>query len=242
MNDLEIVYFLPVWFQSIRGVSAVGSGIRLLPTMLSMVVGTILGGITIQKIGYYTPFAIAGSYIMAIGAGLLTTLQVDTGMGKWIGYQVLFGFGLGLCFQAPNLAAQAVLPLEDVPVGSALMFFGQLLGAAVFISVEENVLDNQLAQRLSGLPGFDPSLITSSGATSLINSLPTNVREAVLSAYNEALRKVFQIGLIISCLAILGSVLLEWKSVLKKPEASAGDESNGAAEERKVGADDNGKL
>ncbi|MCJ1314764.1 hypothetical protein MMC15_000076 [Xylographa vitiligo] len=235
------IYFLPVWFQSINGVSAVESGIRLLPTMLSMVVGTISGGITIQKIGYYTPFAIGGSCIMAIGAGLLTTLQVDTDMGKWIGYQVLYGFGMGLCFQAPNLAAQTVLPLKDVPVGSSLMFFAQLLGAAVFVSVGENVLDNQLVQRLSGLPGFNSSLITSGGATSLINSLPANLRGAVLTDYNEALRKVFQIGLIVTCLTILGSAMLEWRSVLKKSEANAGDESNGAAEEKRVEAGDSVK-
>ena len=178
---------------------------------------------------------------MAIGAGLLTTLQVDTDMGKWIGYQVLYGFGMGLCFQAPNLAAQTVLPLKDVPVGSSLMFFAQLLGAAVFVSVGENVLDNQLVQRLSGLPGFNSSLITSGGATSLINSLPANLRGAVLTEYNEALRKVFQIGLIVTCLTILGSAMLEWRSVLKKSEANAGDESNGAAEEKRVGAGDSVK-
>jgi hypothetical protein len=67
---------------------------------------SIFGGITTQKIGHYTPYAIAGSCIMSVGAGLLTTLQVDTGEGKWIGYQIIYGFGMGLCFQAPNLAAQ----------------------------------------------------------------------------------------------------------------------------------------
>ncbi|MCJ1421361.1 hypothetical protein MMC32_007724 [Xylographa parallela] len=234
------IYFLPVWFQSINGVSAVESGIRLLPTMLSMVVGTIFGGFTIQKIGYYTPFAIGGTCIMAIGAGLLTTLQVDTSNGKWIGYQILYGFGMGLCFQAPNLAAQTVLPIQDVPIGGALMFFAQLLGAAVFVSVGENVLDNQLVQRLSGSPGFNSTLVTSGGATSLLTNLPMDLRETVLMAYNEALRKVFQIGLIMSCFTIFGSAMLEWRSVLKKPEASADDESNGAAEE-KVGPGDKAK-
>ena len=195
----------------------------------------------IQKIGYYTPFAIGGTCIMAIGAGLLTTLQVDTSNGEWIGYQILYGFGMGLCFQAPNLAAQTVLPIQDVPIGGALMFFAQLLGAAVFVSVGENVLDNQLVQRLSGLPGFNSTLVTSGGATSLLTNLPMDLRETVLTSYNEALRKVFQIGLIMSCFTIFGSAMLEWRSVLKKPEASAGDESNGAAEEKKAGADDTAK-
>lgn len=212
------------------------SGIRLLPLMLSMVVGSITGGITTPKIGYYMPFAIVGSCVMSVGAGLLTTLQVDTGEGKWIVYQVLYGIGLGLCFQVPNLAAQTVLPKNDVPIGLALMLFGQLLGAAVFVAVGENVIGNQLVQRLSGVPGFNSSLITSGGgATSLLSSLPANLRETVLTAYNEALRKVFQVGLIVSCLAVLGAATLEWRSILKKPEANAGAEISGAAEEKKVG-------
>lgn len=95
MTDLVTVYFLPNWFQSIKGVSAMESGIRLLPLMLSMVVGSITGGIANPKIGYYTPFAIVGSCVMSVGAGLLTTFQVDTCEGKWIGYQVPYGLGLG---------------------------------------------------------------------------------------------------------------------------------------------------
>ena len=168
---------------------------------------------------------------MSVGAGLLTTLQVSTGAGKWIGYQVLYGFGMGLCFQTPNLATQTVLPLPDVPMGLALMFFGQLLGAAVFVSVGQNVLDNQLLHRLSGIPGFSISLITSAGATSLIDSAPVDLRGMVLTAYNDALRKVFQIGLILSCITVLGTAALEWRSILKKQPGS-GPEKNGAAEEK----------
>lgn len=153
---------------------------------------------------------------MSVGAGLLTTFQVNTSEGKWIGYQILYGIGVGSCFQIPNLAVQTVLPKVDVSMGLALMLFSQLLGSAVFVAVGENVLGNQLVQRLSGIPGFDSSLITSSGVTSLLDSLPANVLEMALEAYNEALRKVFQVGLIVSCLAVLGTATLEWRSVLKK--------------------------
>ena len=214
---LVIVYFLPIWFQSIKGVSAVESGVRLLPLMLATVIGSIAGGIVTPKFGYYTPFAIVGSCIMSVGAGLLTTFQVDTAKGKWIGYQVVYGIGLGLCFQVPNLAAQTVLPKNDVPIGLALMLFGQLLGAAVFVAVGENVLGNQLVKQLSGVPGFDSSLVTSGGATSLISSIPADLKVTALTAYNEALRKVFQVGLIVSCLTVLGAFLLEWRSILEKP-------------------------
>lgn len=171
---------------------------------------------------------------MSIGAGLLTTLQVDSGKSEWIGYQVVYGLGIGLCFQAPNLAAQTVLPKKDVPIGLALLMFGGLLGASVFLAAGENVLGNRLVQKLSGVPGFDSSLVTSGGATSLLSSLPANYREEVLSAYNDALRKVFQVGLIASCLTVLGAATLEWKSIVKKPEGNAGADAREVFVEKKV--------
>ncbi|KAK3945773.1 putative HC-toxin efflux carrier [Diplogelasinospora grovesii] len=209
------VYFLPIWFQAIKGVSAIDSGIRLLPMILPMVAASMITGALVAKIGYYTPFMIVGNCIMAVGAGLLTTFAVDTEEGKWVGYQILYGWGMGCTFQAPNLAAQTVLATKDVPVGTSLMFFSQLLGGAIFISVAQNVLNNELQTRLSSLPGFNPALLTSNGATSLIEQLPQAIRGTVLFEYNEALRKVFQVGLIMACLAILGAFLMEWRSVKK---------------------------
>ncbi|KAJ5131131.1 uncharacterized protein N7515_007170 [Penicillium bovifimosum] len=214
-SNYIFVYFLPIWFQTIKGSSAVESGIRLLPMMISMVVGSISGGITNSKIGYYTPLAIIGSCIMSVGADLLTTFHVDTSEGKWIGYQIVYGIGLGLCFQVPNLAAQTVLPKPDVPSGLALMLFGQMIGAAVFVSVGENILANQLVKRLSGLPDFNSHLVTSGGVTKLLNTMPADLHDTVLHSYNDSLRKVFQVGMIISCLTVLGAATLEWKSIKK---------------------------
>ncbi|KAI1776008.1 putative MFS aflatoxin efflux pump [Hypoxylon cercidicola] len=223
---IVFVYFLPIWFQAIKGVSAVDSGIRLLPITLSMVVASISNGIFVSRIGYYAPSMFLGTAIMSIGAGLLTTLQVDTGTGKWIGYQILYGFGMGMCFQAPNLAAQTVLPTKDVPVGTSLVFFSQLLAGSIFLSVGQNVLDTQLLNRLSGLPGFQPSMIENSGATTLSSSLPPELLGPVLVAYNESLREVFILGLCLSCLTMLGTAAMEWRSVKQnKPKGPADPES-----------------
>ncbi|RJE27331.1 efflux pump [Aspergillus sclerotialis] len=221
------VYFLPNWFQSIKGVSASESGIRILPLMISMVAGSVIGGILNTKICYYTPLAIVGTCIMSVGSGLLTTLEVNTGAGKWIGYQILYGLGLGLSFQVPNLAAQASLPKSDVPTGLALMLFGTLLGPSVFVSVGENVLANQLVRRLAGIQGVDSNMIMSGGATSLLQSLPKSVRNTALVAYNEAQREVLLVGLIPTCLSVIGAVSLEWRSVKKKPTEDA---ENGGTE------------
>ncbi|KAK5276310.1 hypothetical protein LTR40_011787, partial [Exophiala xenobiotica] len=182
------VYYLPIWFQAIKGVSAVSSGIHLLPMVIPIVVATIMTGQLVSRIGYYTPFMIFGVCLAAIGSGLLTTLEINTTAGLWIGFQILYGFGLGSCSQAPNMAAQTVLKREDVSVGASLMFFGQTLFGAVFVSVGQNVLDNQLANRLAGIPGVTPQLIQSTGATDLLNLIPAKYHAEVLKAYNASLR------------------------------------------------------
>lgn len=76
-----------------------GSGIDNLPLVISLVIGGIAAGLLVSKIGYYTPFMIGTAVLMPIGAGLITTFHLDTSSAAWIGYQVLFGFGLGIGMQ-----------------------------------------------------------------------------------------------------------------------------------------------
>lgn len=64
--------------------------------------------------------------------------------------------------------------------------------------------------------------------------LPANLREPVLTAYDEALRKMFQIDLIISCLTVPGAVLLKWRRILKKPKENIGAETSEAGKKKNV--------
>ncbi|ROW06202.1 hypothetical protein VMCG_04574 [Cytospora schulzeri] len=127
-------------------------------------------------------------------------------------------FLVALTFQAPNLAAQTVLPTQDVPIGTSLMLFSQLLSGAIFISIGQNVLDNELLENLAGIPGFDSSAILDSGATT-ITALPEPLKSVVLVVYNNALRRVFQVGLVMTCLTIFGAAAMEWRSVKKNDTA-----------------------
>lgn len=206
------MYYLPVWFQAIKGDSPVDSGIHLLPLVLAFVVSSILNGLLVSRTGYYTPFLIGGICIAAIGGGLITTFEgTSTSEGKWIGYQIVYGFGLGASIQAPNMAAQTVLPRQDVAIGASLMLFAQQLFGAVFTTVGQNVLDNQLVNRLSGIPGISPDLIRDSGATDLLRHVPEQFYAAAVDGYNEALRVCFQVGLIMTCLALPGALAMECK-------------------------------
>lgn len=49
---LLLVYFLPIWFQAVKGASAVKSGIMNLPMILTLVTVSILSGIGVTVVGY----------------------------------------------------------------------------------------------------------------------------------------------------------------------------------------------
>jgi MFS family permease len=186
--------------------------------VLSLVVASILTGLLTTRIGYYMPFLIFGICVTAVGAGLLTTLSIKALIDQWIGYQILYGYGLGSSFQAPNMAAQTVLPRNEVSIGASLMLFAQTLFGAIFVSVGQNVLDNQLAKRLAGISSITSQQIEIAGATGLFNIIPPQYHTAALEAYNDSLRVCFQVALILACLSILGGLGMEWRSVKKDKE------------------------
>ncbi|KAL8719645.1 MAG: hypothetical protein Q9225_003367 [Loekoesia sp. 1 TL-2023] len=207
------VYFLPIYFQAIFGSSAVRSGIQVLPLVLSLVVGSILTGGFVTAIGYYTPFLIASSCVMSVGAGLCSTFGVHTGAPKWIGYQVVVGFGIGLGMQQSGMAAQRVLDKDDVPTGVSLMFFAQSLGGAIFLSAAQNVLSSHLISNISSFPNIDPRQIIDTGATALRTVFSPSDLPSVSVAYNKAIIQTYYIALGASCVSILAGLVMEWKSV-----------------------------
>ena len=194
-----------------------------IPMVLGVVVFSMIGGITITILGYYTPFAIAASVFMAIGGGLLSTFTPSTGHPKWIGYQVIFGAGVGFGMQQPILAAQTVLPKRDVPIGTALMMFSNTLGGAIFVSVAQNVFTNALLDGVKQVvPDLNPAIVLATGATALKNVIPHQFLAGVQEAYNNAIVHAFYAGVSMGALSIIGSSLMEWKSVKgKKVVASA---------------------
>lgn len=211
------VYYLPIWFQAIKGVSATKSGIMSLPLILGVVICSVVAGGLVTTFGYYTPFMIASSVLMAIGAGLLTTFKVNTGHAEWIGYQALFGIGVGMGMQQILIAVQTALPAADIPTGTAIVMFFQTLGGALFISVGQNVFTNKLVSGLkAAVPDLDPAIVLRTGATELKSAIGEQYRAGVLKAYNDALTNSYYVAAALATLSIVGSLAVEWKSVKGK--------------------------
>ncbi|EXJ87105.1 hypothetical protein A1O3_04063 [Capronia epimyces CBS 606.96] len=225
------VYYMPEWFQVIKGASPLHSGIMTLPLVLSQIIASGIGGIAINRTGYYNPWFFVGIGCMAIASGLYTTLTTSTPHAKWIPFMVVQGLG-GVAMQASLLAVQASLASRPqlIPVGISLVTFFQYFGGSVFQSIALAVFQNQLVKSLKqhvGLNAEQVQILLDAGSgharKATLSSFPGKL-DSVLWAYDRAITSVFYASL---ASAIVGFVLalgIEWKNIRAKPSHPNGGE------------------
>ncbi|ORY13901.1 putative efflux pump antibiotic resistance protein [Clohesyomyces aquaticus] len=212
-----VVTYLPLWFQVVKGASALRSGVMTAPLIVAFVVMSALSGAATQGMGYYNPAMFFGVMFAAIGSGLLGTLKPEISSSKWIGYQCLYGFGAGAGVPPPMLVIQTVLPTDDVPIGVSLVNLSQMLLSSVVVAIAQSVFVNELEKGVSAaIPGFDTRGLSKSGATELgLLYTPAEVVK-VLPAYSNAIAKTFFIAAALSCGAFMAAMCVQWKSMKKK--------------------------
>ncbi|KAL0930159.1 MFS transporter [Colletotrichum truncatum] len=206
-------YYWPIYFQSVKNTSARDSGINLLPVIVSNSLGTILAGWVASKFGHYVPLMWIGAPTLATGGGLYQLIHVNSFRGYWIGFQVISGFGYGICSQMPILAVQVVLNKADIPTGLVMIMFFQMLGGALAPSVGQNVFTDRLLRNLSGLQGIDAAAVVAAGGTEFRKIVPPELMDAVIRAFNSALKSVFWVALVSPAIAWIVSWAMEWKKI-----------------------------
>ena len=223
-------------FQAVLGVNALQSGIDTIALILSNTFGIFFSGGLTTAFGYYMPYVYLSVIFTSIGSGLLMTLNPTSSTGRWVGYQILYGFGCGCAFQLPQIAAQTVLAPQDIPIGVAITLLFTMLGGSVFVSAANNVLNNSLVQNLAALniTNIDPEAVVTAGATRFRSLIPAQFISPAIDAYNEAVTKTFQVALILSCLSVLGAAGMEWKSVKAGQQSPPTDKTDTGNEKESV--------
>lgn len=73
-NPFQVpTYYIPLYFQFVRGDSALTAAVRLLPFIILMVAFGFLNGALMSKLGYYMPWYLGGGVLTTIGGALMST-------------------------------------------------------------------------------------------------------------------------------------------------------------------------
>ncbi|BCS29699.1 MDR family MFS transporter [Aspergillus puulaauensis] len=206
-------YYLPLWFQAVKGATATTSGLEILPTELGLVVTGLGAGVLVSIIGFHTPFMIVSSVISSIGAGMLSTLYPTSGLGPCLGYQLLLSVGLGLGIQNTMLVPQVEFIGDNAIMAISMLAFLETLSASISLAIGDSVFRNRLETLVQEMvPSVNASILTE-GTALVQDNIPPALLPSVLAAYSLSITETFYIGVAMCALSFLGSVSLQWKSI-----------------------------
>jgi EmrB/QacA subfamily drug resistance transporter len=143
---------LPLYFQIVRGESALHAGIVLIPQGLGAGIMIAIAGRLTDSYGPRR-VVIPGLVVAALGTLLLTQLHADT--SSWAILVILFVRGAGFgCVMTPTLsAAYYSLRRDQVPRATTAINIIQRIGGSVGVAVLAAVLTQQISSRLGGRVG-----------------------------------------------------------------------------------------
>jgi MFS family permease len=116
---LVLLYYLPIYFQSILGASPIKSGVNNLPLVLAAAVFALTGGAVVMKTGRAQQVMFVGSMLATVAVGLIYTLDIGTSAGKWVGYQFFTGASMAFAIMHGLSIVQANVGPEDLAAVTA---------------------------------------------------------------------------------------------------------------------------
>ncbi|AUG79651.1 MFS transporter [Kitasatospora sp. MMS16-BH015] len=195
--------FLSQYFQLAKEKSPTMAGILTLPMILGLALSSTLAGKLITKYGRWKGFLVAGTFLLAVGFGLLGTVKDDTPYGLLSLYMAATGIGLGLTMQNLVLAVQNTVPRHELGAASSTVTFFRTMGGAMGVSALGALLANRVSHHLAaaGLHGGGNEIPD-------LHKLPAPVVPLVTDAFGRGVGSVFLVAAPFALLAFLLVLLI----------------------------------
>jgi len=217
-------FMLPLYLQNLRGLSALDTGLLLLPQGLAIALGGPIAGRLVDLIGARV-VVIAGFLLLAFNTWQLQQITLETPFSTFTGLLVMRGFAFGAALQPTQLVALGSVPAhlrtQASSVNNAMRGVFQSLGVATLATIVQTQtsvhtltlgwqVTPDLVQRIAGL---------GAGASGLAIAVRDVVAQSAVLAFGDAYRVAF----FVTCLAILAATALPGRGALKvDPTALAG--------------------
>lgn len=211
--------FLPIYFQAIKQVSPLTSGVYFLPFALALLpFGGVAAGV-LSKTGRYRELHWAGFALLTVGVGLFSQLIAASSTGHWIGYQIIAAAGAGFIFTASLPSTLAALPEKDVATATGTFAFVRALGMVWGITMSAIIFNGQIDDNLGLVEDAGLRQLLQYGAAYAFASgsedgqmsiarLAEPSKSQVISLYERALRVLWFVFVGISVIGLAASLLM----------------------------------
>ncbi|CAO1625088.1 unnamed protein product [Jaminaea pallidilutea] len=186
-----VTYELPIYFQAVKGSSAVLSGVYMLPYALIGSVVSALTGIVIVKIKAWRPVFWYSWTMSVIGYSLMTLIDGNSSFGVVEGTTTVAALGYGGLFQTPLLGMLSAMPQSEQAATTSTLALLRSMSGSMGISVAGAVFNTRARSLTQGIQGYDAPQNPSTDLRGLRDIQPPSVRQEVLVQYGQALRTVW---------------------------------------------------
>ncbi|WP_327397584.1 MFS transporter [Streptomyces phaeochromogenes] len=150
-----VLFVVPQYLQILQGNDAFGTGIRLVPLVLAILVAAAAVDEVVTRIGAKFPM-VAGLLIAAAGFALYSAITVGSGYAFTAISLAIIGLGTGLALAPAVDAVMATLPEHRAAAGSGLLMAIRQIGAAFSVAILGTMLNatytHALDPHLNGIP------------------------------------------------------------------------------------------
>ena len=210
---LAVLFLLPLRLQIVNQENPATAGLHMLPLLFATGVGSFIAGGLSRKLNNTSFTLIGGAALVLLGTGLLTTLSSSTSISHtFYGFEVLFGFGVGMVFSSVSvLVSMRVEPRYQSAI-QGIVSQSRLLGGSIGIAAANGITNTQAHSMLKNI--LSPKQIFSlQFSPNILRSLNATQKEAVRVMYATAWKETLLVctymgvaAFVISLCALEGSV------------------------------------
>ncbi|KAF9238263.1 major facilitator superfamily domain-containing protein [Melanogaster broomeanus] len=225
--NFSVMYFLPLWFQTVQLDSASRAGLHLFPNSVAMALGALFAGhlgvadrcrcrwIT-DRTGKYNALNLVFGIFPLCGLVPMVFMTEDSGfVQKWFSV-VPVGFGNAVVFQTVLSTTDCTRLFTEASIGFGTAFgqlfrsLGQVSAVAISSAVFQSRLDTELRQRIQ-IPALTRFVIADiRHSLTLVTTLPPDLQRAARDSYAASLRTIFVASACSTLMAYLVRLLVRF--------------------------------
>lgn len=202
-------YYLPIYFQAVRGESASQSGISMLPIVLMFGIVSTGAGYLITATKRYQEIIWASFVLATVGCGLLIMLNERTPTAVVVVLLLVAGIGVAPCFNSLLIPIHAsfddTFDNSAIAMSASAYSFIRTIGLSLGISISGLVCFDGLRQLDAG----KTSGLSISQLIEKLNTMDETDKSRTVRAFSSAMRNVFIQVTVMMAIGMLASFLVK---------------------------------
>ncbi|KAK6442317.1 hypothetical protein LTR95_001449 [Oleoguttula sp. CCFEE 5521] len=224
MAVFGLLYYVPVYFQTVGGLSSTAAGARLIPQSAGAAIGSLSSGLLMRATGKYRLLNFFMQCMsLAAAAAILGTFNAHVAAAPPFIYLLMHGtaYGSMLTITLISLIA-AVDHKHQAVITSASYAFrstGSTIGITLSSTVFQNLLKSGLWERFGSLPNAAAEIGRIRDSVDEAKHLPSGwSHDGVVDSYVDALRGVWALVLGFATMAAVCSFFIRQHTLYKSLE------------------------